>query len=76
MQHEILLLYMSAACETSGFSLHLVDTPANEVTCYSLNSLNEPSYREEILQAGCITIVGGPHATACYRILQITRIMW
>jgi B12-binding domain/radical SAM domain protein len=57
---------LSAACETSGFSLHPVDTPANNVTCYSLNSLNEPVYREEISQAESMTIVGGPHAAACY----------
>jgi B12-binding domain/radical SAM domain protein len=54
-----------AACELSGFSLSLVKTPEADVTCYSLNSLNEPYYRDEIAEADCITIVGGPHATAC-----------
>jgi B12-binding domain/radical SAM domain protein len=44
-----------------------VDAPCGDVTCYSLNSLNEPAYREEIAAADCITIVGGPHATADYR---------
>ena len=54
-----------AACELSGFPLHLVNSPEADVTCYSLNSLNEPYYRDEIAGADCITIVGGPHATAC-----------
>jgi B12-binding domain/radical SAM domain protein len=56
-----------AACELSGFPLHPVNAPEADVTCYSLNSLNEPHYREEIAGAECITIVGGPHATACPR---------
>jgi B12-binding domain/radical SAM domain protein len=56
---------LSAACEQDGFSLHLVEIPTADVTCYSLNSLNEPFYRDEIAGADCITIVGGPHATAC-----------
>jgi B12-binding domain/radical SAM domain protein len=58
---------LSAACELSGFSLQLVDLPEPEVTCYSLNSLNEAHYRDEIAKADCITIVGGPHASACSR---------
>ena len=53
-----------AACEQSGFPLRLVESPESEVTCYSLNSLNESYYRDEIARADCITIVGGPHATA------------
>ena len=57
---------LSAACEKEGIVLHPVDQPAADVTCYSLNSLNEPVYRDEIAHASCITIVGGPHATACY----------
>ena len=56
---------LAAACELDGFSLRLVDHPETDVTCYSLNSLNEPFYRDEIAKADCITIVGGPHATAC-----------
>jgi B12-binding domain/radical SAM domain protein len=44
-----------------------VELPNADVTCYSLNSLNESYYRDEIAQADCITIVGGPHATACSR---------
>ena len=56
---------LQAACELSGFSLSLVKDPQADVTCYSLNSLNESFYRDEIAGADCITIVGGPHATAC-----------
>ena len=56
---------LRAACESSGFSLSLVENPETDVTCYSLNSLNELFFREEIAGADCITIVGGPHATAC-----------
>ena len=29
---------LSAACEQEGFVLHQVDKPADDVTCYSLNS--------------------------------------
>jgi B12-binding domain/radical SAM domain protein len=54
-----------AACSLYGFSLRPVNFPEAEITCYSLNSLNEPSYRDEIRKAACTTIVGGPHATAC-----------
>jgi B12-binding domain/radical SAM domain protein len=56
-----------AACSLYGYTLHPVRAPEGDVTCYSLNSLNEPSYREEIGDAPCTTIVGGPHATACPR---------
>jgi B12-binding domain/radical SAM domain protein len=54
-----------AACSLYGFTLHPVKAPGPDITCYSLNSLNEPAYREEIREAPCTTIVGGPHATAC-----------
>ncbi|HVN65510.1 MAG TPA: TIGR04013 family B12-binding domain/radical SAM domain-containing protein [Methanomicrobiales archaeon] len=54
-----------AACSLYGYPLHPAREPLGDVTCYSLNSLNEPSYREEIREAPCTTIVGGPHATAC-----------
>jgi B12-binding domain/radical SAM domain protein len=56
-----------AACEQAGFGLEPVERPENDVTCYSVTSLNEPAYRDEIASAGCTTIVGGPHATARYR---------
>jgi hypothetical protein len=55
---------LAAACEADGFSLRPVDAPENDVTCYSLNSINAPAYRDEIAGAEGITIVGGPHATA------------
>jgi B12-binding domain/radical SAM domain protein len=58
---------LSAACEQEGFIFHQVDKPAGDVTCYSLNSLNESRYREEISSSPGITIVGGPHASACPR---------
>ncbi|MGE5831742.1 MAG: TIGR04013 family B12-binding domain/radical SAM domain-containing protein [Methanomicrobiales archaeon] len=56
-----------AACSLYGFSLRPVKSPESEVTCYSLNSLNEPRFRKEIRDASCTTVVGGPHATACPR---------
>lgn len=56
-----------AACELSGFSLEPVEGPTDEVTCYSLNSVNEPHVKQEIERASCITIAGGPHASACYQ---------
>jgi len=56
---------LCAACERDGFFLQPVDAPAGEVTCYSLNSINAAEYRDEIAAADCLTIVGGPHATAC-----------
>ena len=31
-----------AACERDGFLLRPVDSPADDVTCYSLNSINAP----------------------------------
>ncbi|MDO9326875.1 MAG: TIGR04013 family B12-binding domain/radical SAM domain-containing protein [Methanoregula sp.] len=58
---------LTAACGQDGFSLRVVDQPASDVTCYSLNSLNESYYRDEIAKAECITVVGGPHATACHK---------
>lgn len=54
-----------ASCAEHGFYLRPVDAPAPDITCYSLNSVNEPAFREEIARAGCTTIVGGPHASAC-----------
>jgi B12-binding domain/radical SAM domain protein len=58
---------LSAACEQEGFILHQADKPADDVTCYSLNSMNESQYRHEISFSDSITIVGGPHASACPR---------
>lgn len=61
------LAALSAACELHGHTLGVTDGPRRDVTCYSLNSVNEPFYREEIGSADCTTIVGGPHASACWR---------
>jgi B12-binding domain/radical SAM domain protein len=55
-----------AACEQEGFSLEPSDGPEPDVTCYSLNSLNVRTLAQEIAEADCITIAGGPHATACW----------
>jgi hypothetical protein len=55
---------LSAACEQDGYLLHPVESPQDDVTCYSLNSINASRYRDEIAAADCITIAGGPHATA------------
>jgi B12-binding domain/radical SAM domain protein len=55
---------LSAACEKEGFALNIVDQAADDITCYSLNSINESEYRDEISSTECITIVGGPHASA------------
>src|SRR5208337_2918213 len=54
-----------AACGRSGFFLQPVENPAGDITCYSLNSINAPLYHDEIAFADCLTIAGGPHATAC-----------
>jgi B12-binding domain/radical SAM domain protein len=58
---------LAAACEVHGYNLTVAEEPRPDVTCYSLNSINERRYRDEIAGADCITIVGGPHASACYR---------
>jgi B12-binding domain/radical SAM domain protein len=58
---------LSAACGQEGFNLNPVDKPADDVTCYSLNSVNESQYRAEISDSESVTIVGGPHASACPR---------
>jgi B12-binding domain/radical SAM domain protein len=55
---------LSAACEKEGYLLNLTRKPLDDVTCYSLNSINASLYRDEIAAADCITVVGGPHATA------------
>jgi len=58
---------LSAACELSGWHLQPVTSPASDITCYSLTSINEPAFHKEIQNAECITVVGGPHASACCR---------
>ena len=56
-----------AACEKYGYILEPVDSPADggDVICYSLNSLDYPKYVDEIRSAKQITVVGGPHPSAC-----------
>ena len=61
------LAALYAACEKAGYTLAQTNKPSGDCTLYSLNSLTVPAYLEEIKNASCITIVGGPHATACYR---------
>ena len=56
-----------AACEKEGFILDPVESPAGDVTCYSLTSLSTLRYHDEIAGADNLTIVGGPHASACPR---------
>ena len=61
------LAVLSAACEVHGYHIEVTDRPRPDVTIYSLNSINERLYRDEIAGADCITIAGGPHPSACYR---------
>ena len=56
-----------AACEREGFVLSPTGGPADDVTCYSLTSVSAARYRDEIAAADCLTVAGGPHATACPR---------
>ena len=58
---------LGAACEETGVHLHPVERPLPDITCYSLNTINEYLYLDEIADADCITVVGGPHATACWQ---------
>jgi len=58
---------LAAACEVHGYEIDATDGPRPDVTIYSLNSINERLYRDEIAGADAITIVGGPHASACWR---------
>ncbi|WP_048153092.1 TIGR04013 family B12-binding domain/radical SAM domain-containing protein [Methanolacinia paynteri] len=53
-----------AACEKEGIILRETDGPENDITLYSLNSVDAPHYMDEIRDAECITIVGGPHPSA------------
>ncbi|MDD1724986.1 MAG: TIGR04013 family B12-binding domain/radical SAM domain-containing protein [Methanospirillum sp.] len=56
-----------AACEREGYILERVSGPEMDVTLYSLNSIVGPGYLDEIRHADCITIAGGPHATARWK---------
>jgi B12-binding domain/radical SAM domain protein len=58
-----------AACEKHGYAIHPSPSPDGDVTLYSLNSIQAaaPDLLDEIAHAPCITVVGGPHACACYQ---------
>lgn len=57
---------LGAALERDGRTLHGSVRPAGDVTCYSLNVSNSRALLQEMAGAGCVTIAGGPHATACW----------
>ncbi|KQC03090.1 MAG: B12-binding domain/radical SAM domain-containing protein [Methanoculleus sp. SDB] len=63
---------LHAACLQENIRLRAVDHPEDDVTCYSLNSINAPHFIDEIRSASCITIAGGPHASA--RIAEIAAV--
>ncbi|HWQ67538.1 MAG TPA: TIGR04013 family B12-binding domain/radical SAM domain-containing protein [Methanospirillum sp.] len=56
-----------AACQQHGYLLNEVKKPESDVTLYSLNSIQAPALLDEMRSAPCITIAGGPHATALYQ---------
>lgn len=58
---------LRAACRLEGILLEPVGAPSTDITCYSLNSVTARKYEPEIRGAACITIAGGPYASACYR---------
>lgn len=53
-----------SACEKNKIILNPVDSPEKDITLYSLNSVNASLYLDEIKNADCITIAGGPHPSA------------
>lgn len=57
---------LAAALERDGRSLVPARSPADDVTCYSLNVTNAAPLLREMAGAGCVTIAGGPYATACW----------
>jgi len=64
-RNSFAILY--ASCEREGIILNPVDSPSEDITCYSLTSIGAQRYEKEIAESDCITVVGGPHATACPR---------
>ena len=58
---------LGAACEKTGW--HLTRSPGRHRISHATPSIRSMNvlYRDEIADADCITIVGGPHATACWR---------
>lgn len=57
---------LAAALERDGRFLYAAAGPEDDVTCYSLNVANAPSLLAEIADAHCVTVAGGPHASACW----------
>jgi B12-binding domain/radical SAM domain protein len=57
---------LRAACGVHGILLDPVRAPSADITCYSLNSVTARKYENEIREARCITIAGGPYSSACY----------
>jgi B12-binding domain/radical SAM domain protein len=57
---------LAAALERDGRVLHGTTRPADDVTCYSLNVANAAPLIVEMAGAGCVTVAGGPHASACW----------
>jgi len=57
---------LRAACSVHGIVLEPVRAPSADITCYSLNSVTARKYKPEIMGAECITVAGGPYASACY----------
>lgn len=56
-----------AACEREGYTMEETSRPSREVTVYSLTSITAPRLREELAEADCLTIAGGPHPSACWQ---------
>ena len=63
---------LAAALERDGRPLHGTARPVGDVTCYSLNVANAPALTAEMAGADCITIAGGPHASACWA--EVSRV--
>lgn len=57
---------LAAALERDGRALHAIAGPAGDVTCYSLNIANAPALLAEMAGADCVTVAGGPFASACW----------
>ena len=63
---------LAAALERDGRSLHTAAGPDGDVTCYSLNIANAPALLAEMAGAGCLTVAGGPYASACWE--EVARV--
>jgi B12-binding domain/radical SAM domain protein len=57
---------LGAALERDGIVIQTTDRPADDITCYSLNIVNARNLLDECARADCITIAGGPYASACW----------